>query len=232
MYSEAESWVRSNALLTFDQQSTILVELDQVQKSSQASASVKPGTPKQPTERPLWNTNGDAQKAPAAAQSQTLESSSAHHTRLQAPEHGSGAALRSDATTSGSAAVQALSEAIADSKAGTSTSGIEQGPGQFGWYGNLSSSLSNWWQQVIEHSKPCSLSCRIFWHKRTFTTPVWGILTGYVDVAGGGLCRVVITPSSCSGSGRCCGAICGHGREKSLAHRLAQGGRGFAGWRV
>ncbi|CAL8472076.1 g11618 [Coccomyxa elongata] len=141
MYSEAESWVRSNALLTVDQQSTILVELDHVQKSSQASASVEP------TERPLWNTNSDAQNAPAAAQSQTLESSSARHTRVQASEHGSGAALRSHATTSGSAAVQALSEANADSRAGTSTSGTEQGPGQFGWYGNLSSSLSNWWQQ-------------------------------------------------------------------------------------
>ncbi|BDA47487.1 hypothetical protein COCOBI_10-3350 [Coccomyxa sp. Obi] len=150
-YSEAESWVRCNALLTADQQNMILAELDHVQKSSQASASVEPGTPKQPTERPLWNTNSDAQNAvaaPAAAQSQTLESSSAHHTRSQASEqYGSGPALRSDATTSGSAAVQAVSEANADSRAGTSTSGAQECPNQFGWYGDLSGSLSRWWQQ-------------------------------------------------------------------------------------
>lgn len=158
-------------MLTVDQQNMILGELDHVLKSSQASASVEPGTPKQPTERPLWNTNSDAQNAvaaPAAAQSQILKSSSAHHTQMQASEqYGSGAALHSEATTSSSAAVEAVSGTYADSRAGTSTSGTQEGPGQFGWYGDLSGSLSKWWQQVMA----CSVLAGIkFCKKRNFAT--------------------------------------------------------------
>ena len=156
--------MRNNTLLTVEQQNLILGDLDQMQRSSQVSGSVEPGTPKQPTERPLWNTSSDTQNAgapPAAAQSQTAKSSGAHYTQLQASEqYGSGAALQSDATTSGSAAVQAVSEARADGRAETSTSGAHEDTGQFGWYGDLSGSLSKWWQQVMDQQKLCSLSCR------------------------------------------------------------------------
>lgn len=150
-YKEAESWVRCNALLNADQQNSLLAELDHMQKCSQASASVEPGTPKQPIERPLWNTSSNAVAAPAAARSQTLESSSAHHNETQASkQYVSGDALQTDATVSTSAAVQTDSEANADSRAAMSTSGAHERSDQVGWYGDVSGRLSKWWQQEEE----------------------------------------------------------------------------------
>lgn len=166
-FHEAEAWLRSNALLTHDQRENIVEELLQMQLKSQVSHSVEPGTPKQPTERPLWNSSSDAQTVVAAAKSshsmQPQEPPSAPSASGNASQMPQQFESRAPEQAEGSAGCSSVVQQGPADKAGSSrdaaaSCGAHESPNQVPWYGDLSGSLSSWWSQVMG-ARPPTVSC-------------------------------------------------------------------------
>ena len=150
-FQEAETWLQSNTLLTPNQRASILDKLLQMQQKSQVSQSVEPGTPKQPTERPLWNSSSDARPADTARpQDPPFAPSASGSTpqRHQQPEGRSPKRVEGSANCS-SAVQSELADNAGISRDAAASSGAHERPDQVSWYGDLSGSLSRWWSQVM-----------------------------------------------------------------------------------
>lgn len=154
---EAEAWLRDNASLTSEQHDKILGELERMQKSSQASPSVEPGTPKQPAERPLWNSSSDT-AAMAAGSSQPYTTAVPADAGVQAGQ--SQQCMYSEPLEQPESAVGPSMPAVAggqaESAGSTATnttdarsSGAEPSPEEATWCSDLSSRWSGWWSQVF-----------------------------------------------------------------------------------